>query len=254
MQISEKLATNIAMEVNAAISRIMSVIWLSCSLMFLICSSIVLLSTGFSSALLAAWRREKSMFKFVLIAGLALSAAFTANAEQIDAARIVDAATGDWDGDGGMDLALLVAPADSASDDQIGIYIYLRDSDHELLRLSLSAPNKIWGSTSAEGVFGQEPSLKAVGKSSIAIHSQNSAIGRDRWDQTLTVAYRNKQFVVAGYTYNHYDTLDPNAGGSCDYNALTGKLQKNGQDVKAEPRTIPIAQWNDDTGQAICGQ
>ncbi|AGS21472.1 hypothetical protein REMIM1_CH01648 [Rhizobium etli bv. mimosae str. Mim1] len=29
MTISEKLATNIAMEVNAAISRIMSVIWLS---------------------------------------------------------------------------------------------------------------------------------------------------------------------------------------------------------------------------------
>ncbi|APO74355.1 hypothetical protein AM571_CH01523 [Rhizobium etli 8C-3] len=29
MRINEKLATNIAMEVNAAISRIMSVIWLS---------------------------------------------------------------------------------------------------------------------------------------------------------------------------------------------------------------------------------
>ncbi|ARM11883.1 hypothetical protein Bra5_CH01633 [Rhizobium phaseoli Brasil 5] len=29
MTMSEKLATNIAMEVNAAISRIMSVIWLS---------------------------------------------------------------------------------------------------------------------------------------------------------------------------------------------------------------------------------
>ncbi|MDQ0561621.1 hypothetical protein QO004_003415 [Rhizobium mesoamericanum] len=193
------------------------------------------------------------MFKFVLIAGLVLSTAFTARAEEIDPVRIVDAATGDWDGDGRADLALLVAPEDSASDDQTGLYIYLRDSDHELLRLSLSAPNKIWGSTSADGVFGQEPSLKPAGKS-VAIHSQNSAIGRDRWDQTLTVAYRNKQFVVAGYTYNHYDTLDPNAGGTCDYNALTGKLQKNGKDIKAEPRVIPITQWNDDTGQAVCGQ
>ena len=194
------------------------------------------------------------MFKFVLIFGLALTAAFTARAEQIDAARIVDATTGDWDGDGRVDLALLVAPADSAGDDQTGVYIYLRHSDHELLRLSLSAPDKVWGSTNADGVFGQEPSLKTIGKSSIAIQSQNSAIGRDRWDQTLTVAYRNKQFVVAGYTYNHYDTLDPNAGGSCDYNALTGELQKNGKDVKAWPRVIPIAQWNDETGQAICGQ
>ncbi len=194
------------------------------------------------------------MFKFVLIGGLALSAAFAARAEQIDPSRIVDAATGDWDGDGRPDLALLVAPEDGASDDQIGIYIYLRDSEHELLRLSVSAPNKIWGSTSADGIFGQEPSVKAVGKSSIAIHSQNSAIGRDRWDQTLTIAYRDKQFVVAGYTYNHYDTLDPNAVGSCDYNALTGKLQMNGKDVKAEPRITSIAQWNDEVGRSICGQ
>lgn len=194
------------------------------------------------------------MFKFVLIAGVALSAAFTAMADQIDPARIVDAATGDWDSDGRTDLALLVAPQDSNGDDQIGIYIYLRDSDHELLGLSLSAPNKIWGSTGADGVFGQEPSIKAAGKSSIAIHSQNSAVGRERWDQTLTLAYRNKEFVVAGYTYNHYDTLDPNAGGSCDYNALTGNLLKNGKTTKAEPRVIRIAQWDDDTGQAICGQ
>ncbi|MDM9619695.1 hypothetical protein [Rhizobium sp. S96] len=194
------------------------------------------------------------MFKIVLIAGLTLSAALTAQAEQIDPARIVDAASGDWDADGKNDLALLVAPADSASDDQIGIYIYLRDSEHELLRLSLSAPNKIWGSTNADGIFGQEPSLKAVGKSSIAIHSQNSAVGRDRWDQTLTVAYRNEQFVVAGYTYNHYDTLDPDAAGSCDYNALTGQLQKDGKGVKAESRIIPLAEWTDETGQKICGQ
>ncbi|KRB53189.1 hypothetical protein ASE04_08225 [Rhizobium sp. Root708] len=194
------------------------------------------------------------MFKFALTAVLALSAAFTTQAGQIDPSRIVDAAAGDWDGDGKPDLALLVAPEDSAGDDQIGIYIYLRDNDHELLRLSVNAPNKIWGSTASDGLFGQEPSIKAVGTSSIAIHSQNSAIGRDRWDQTLTLAYRNKQFVVAGYTYNHYDTLDPDAAGSCDYNALTGKLQKDGKDAKAEARVIPITEWNDDTGQSICGR
>jgi hypothetical protein len=31
------------------------------------------------------------------------------------------------------------------------------------------------------------------------------AIGRSRWEQTLTIAYRNDQFVVAGYTYSYYD-------------------------------------------------
>ncbi|TCU23096.1 hypothetical protein EV130_108241 [Rhizobium azibense] len=58
MRINEKLATNIAMEVNAAISRIMSVIWLSLLVMFPICSAIVPLSTGIVSAWLTAGRDE----------------------------------------------------------------------------------------------------------------------------------------------------------------------------------------------------
>jgi hypothetical protein len=189
-----------------------------------------------------------------VIAFIAILVATATSAADIDPGTIVDGATGDWNGDGKLDLAILVAPADAERKEQIGIYIYLRDADHELLRLSASAPSKIWGSTDANGVFGQEPTIKAAGKSSIAVHSQNSAIGRERWDLTLTLAYRNKQFVVAGYTHNHYDTLDPNAGGSCDYNALTGKLQKNGKDVKAAPRVITIEQWSDQTGQSICGQ
>ncbi|MFA1626005.1 hypothetical protein ACDY96_25610 [Rhizobium mongolense] len=190
----------------------------------------------------------------VVIAFTAILVATATSAADINPGAIVDGATGDWNGDGKLDLAILVAPADAERKEQIGIYIYLRDADHELLRLSASAPSKIWGSTDTDGVFGQEPTIKAAGKSSIAVHSQNSAIGRERWDLTLTLAYRNKQFVVAGYTHNHYDTLDPNAGGSCDYNALTGKLQKNGKDVKAAPRVITIEQWNDETGQSICGQ
>ncbi|PKA41067.1 hypothetical protein CWR43_22800 [Rhizobium sullae] len=187
------------------------------------------------------------------IAFIAILAATATSAADIDAGHIVDAATGDWNGDGKPDLAILAGPAEAASDEQIGIYIYLRDADHELLRLSARAPDKILGSTDADGVLGQEPSIKAAGKTSIAVRSQNSAIGRERWDQTLTLAYRNKQFVVAGYTYNHYDTL-ANAGGSCDYNALTGKLQKDGKDVKTVPRVIAIEQWSDETGQSICGQ
>ena len=182
----------------------------------------------------------------------ALLSAHATFAAEFDPARIVDAAVGDWNGDGKADMALLAEAADGSDDDQLGIYIYLRD-DHDLLRLSASAPGKIWGSTAPDGLYGREPSVKAAGKSSIAVRSQNSAAGRDRWEQTLTLAYRNNQFVVAGYTYSHYDTLDPDSGGTCDYNALSGKLQKNGKDMKAEPRTIAIADWNDETGQSICG-
>lgn len=188
----------------------------------------------------------------LIILTAALLSAQAAVASDAGPARIVDAAVGDWNGDGKPDLAVLAEAAADAEDDQLGIYIYLRD-DHDLLRLAASAPGKIWGSTAIDGIYGQEPSIKAAGKSSIAVHSQNSAIGRDRWEQTLTLAYRNGQFVVAGYTYSDYDTLDPDAGGTCDYNALTGKLQKGGKDQTSEPRVIAITDWKDETGQSICG-
>jgi hypothetical protein len=237
------------MEVNAATSRIMSVIWLSFTryvfILFRYCSVVNRIVFCLVNA-----EQETNMRRFIFAA--ALLSAHAAFGADFDPARIVDAAIGDWNGDGKPDLALLAEAADDADDDQLGIYIYLRD-DHDLLRLATSAPGKIWGTTVPEGIYGQEPSVKAAGKSSIAIHTQNSAIGRDRWEQILTLAYRNNQFVIAGYTYSHYDTLDPDGGGTCDYNALTGKLQKDGKDVKAEPRTIAIADWKDETGQSICG-
>ncbi len=186
-----------------------------------------------------------------LTALVSLLAAGTAFAEDIAPERIIDAANGDWDKDGKQDIALLVAPAEQGDD--IGIYIYLRDKDHDLLKLVTTAPKKVWGNASLDGMFGQDPSIKGLPNGSIAVHSENSGVGRDRWDQTLTLAYRSGAFIVAGYTYNYYDTLDTNNNGSCDYNVLTGKVTKNGKDSKAEPKTIKIEDWDDQAGQKNCG-
>ncbi|WP_234786702.1 hypothetical protein [Rhizobium rhizogenes] len=182
---------------------------------------------------------------------ISISAATAAAAETaIAPGRIVDAAIGDWNKDGKPDLALLVAPApDDQADSSIGICIYLRDSEHSLLRLAAAAPNKVWGSTEPDGIFGQEPSIKALPNGSLAVTSQNDAIGRDRWEQTLTLALRNNAFVVAGYTYVYRDTLNPDGGYSCDYNVLTGKATKGGKDLKTEGKTVKIEDWEDDLGQ-----
>lgn len=189
------------------------------------------------------------MFKFVLTA--LCVAAGSAAAEQIDPAKIIGGATGDWNHDGEADLALLVASP--AQGDDIGIYIYLRDKDHALLTLATQAPGKVWGNGSLDGMFGQDPSIEALSSGSIAVHSQNSGIGRDRWEQALTLAYRNEQFVVAGYTFSHYDTLDTNNTGACDYNVLTGKVTRDGKASKVDAKTIPVADWDDDVGQKACG-
>ncbi len=185
---------------------------------------------------------------------LALLATTAQAKDAIAPDRIIDAAIGDWNKDGKPDLALLVAsaPGDDA-DNPIGIYIYLRGSEHLLLTLAASAPHKVWGTVGPDGMVGQEPSIAALPNGSIAVTSQNDSVGRDRWQQTLTLAYRNNSFIVAGYTYAYRDTLEPDSSYSCDYNVLTGKATKSGKDLKAEARTVSIQDWQDDFGQKVCG-
>ncbi len=184
-----------------------------------------------------------------------LSLATAAHAgDTVPPGSVIDAAIGDWNKDGKADLALLAAPAgDEQAENPIGIYIYLRDDEHSLLKLAASAPAKIWGNIEPGGVVGQEPSISALPNGSIAIVSQNDSIGRDRWEQTLTLAYRNNSFVVAGYTYASRDTLEPDDSHSCDYNVLTGKVTKDGKTLKADARTVSIQDWQDDIGQKACG-
>lgn len=195
-------------------------------------------------------KMETLMRRTIVTALLSLAAFNLAHAEDIAPERVLDGATGDWNKDGRQDLALLVAP--KSGDEDIGIYIYLRDGDHDLLRLAAGAPGKVSGNADLDGLVGRDPTIKALPNGSIAIHSQNDAVGRDRWEQTLTLAYRNNTFVVAGYTYSYNDTLDPKHNGSCDYNVLTGKVS-GGNGAKAEAKTIEIKNWQDDIGQKACG-
>jgi hypothetical protein len=102
-------------------------------------------------------------------------------------------------------------------------------------------------------MYGQDPSIEALPGGSIAVHSQNSGIGRNRWEQTLTIAYRNDQFVIAGYTHDYHDTIDLNDSGTCDYNVLTGKVTHDGKAAKVDARTITVAEWTDDVGNKACG-
>ncbi|WEX78626.1 hypothetical protein PYH37_003532 [Sinorhizobium numidicum] len=169
-------------------------------------------------------------------------------AEPIDPARIVSAATGDWDKNGASDLALLVAPADGSDEDN-AIYLYL---SNEVGRLTLKSqiPNKVWGTFE---LYGQAPSITGLSNGSIQITSHNDAIGRERWEQKLTIAFRKSDFVVAGYTYSSYDTLDPNATMQCDFSVLSGKGTRNNKPITARGATVLLKDWSDDIGQKACG-
>ncbi|WP_156510570.1 hypothetical protein [Labrenzia sp. OB1] len=102
------------------------------------------------------------------------------------------------------------------------------------------------------GMYGQEPWMEVSEHGSLKIYSENSAIGRNRWEQVLTIAYRGGVFVIAGYTYSHYDTLDPDASGQCDVNLLTGKGIQDGKTFRTALKTVAVADWTMDTRPPEC--
>lgn len=166
---------------------------------------------------------------------------------------VLDAATGDWNRDGHDDLVVL-AFSGPEEDMDIGVYVYLRDADRNLLDLALTAPDAVWG---GRDFYGQEPSVTALANGSFVVGTQNFGVGRNKWEHKLSVAYRNERFVVAGLTYNSFDTLQEDPSIECDLNLLTGKGKVNGKQVTFRKLNLTLAEWkgNDDgvdPGVAIC--
>lgn len=189
-----------------------------------------------------------TVFKAGLLVLAGLFATPAMAAETIDPARIISAATGDWNQDGSTDLAMLVSP-EEGSDADNGVYIYLA-SETGALELKSAIPNKVWGDLQ---MAGRIPSITALPNGSFTLTSLNDSVGRDRWEQTLTIAYRNFDFVVAGYTFTSRDTLDPEAGDDCDLNVLTGKGKHNGSPITAKAEIFFLKDWTDERGRSACG-
>jgi len=164
----------------------------------------------------------------------------TAAQAEPDYSRVVDTVTLSFEG-GDIDRAALVDNGDSNTD----LYIYRAlDPSRDLataVKPALVKKDVAWNGA----MWGQRPSLDTNSKGSLLIKSENSGMGRSRWSQTLTVIYRNKEFVVAGLTRDAYDTLDPNAGHSCDLNFLSGKGKKDGKAVDLKAPAKKLADWSD---------
>lgn len=117
---------------------------------------------------------------------------------------------GDFTGDGIPDLARLIEAGDTGEADL-------------LMRLN-GDPKDMWVERAVWiGGVGQQPSLNLTPGGSLQVISENIAIGRNRWEQVITLAWRKDQLMVAGYTYRWYDTLDLENSGICDLNFLSGK-------------------------------
>lgn len=186
-----------------------------------------------------------------LSAALLLSLALPLAAEAADfpAERVAAMASGDWNKDGVADLVLVATPGDNSGEDN-GLYVYIAKPEENRLTLALTLPNTIWGNLA---MYGQEPELAALANGSFTLTTKNDSVGRDRWRQSLTIAYRNFDFIVAGYTFSSYDTLNPDAGSECDLNVLTGKGKARGQPIAGRAQFVLLKDWQDDIGRSICG-
>lgn len=184
-----------------------------------------------------------------LLLTLFIAQATTAYASEtsIKPSQAISAVTTDWNEDGGFDRAVLV----DGSGDDADLYIYLSgtsDSDDEDMGLHLFKPGFAW----MGAMWGQQPRLSLNDRGSLMIHTENTGIGRSAWNQKLTVAWRNNQFVVAGYTYDSYDRLDPDNVVNCDLNLLTGKGVRNDKPITSPVKRVPLKEWNNETVEQIC--
>ncbi|HEX2725013.1 MAG TPA: hypothetical protein VHN20_04240 [Beijerinckiaceae bacterium] len=179
---------------------------------------------------------------------LGLAATFHATAAQRNPPpdTVISVVSADWNEDGAFDRAILTEGEQGDAD----LYIYLSvpaqgDARREL---ALVKPNAAWAGQMA----GTQPSLDVSARGALLLKSSNLAVGRGRWEQVVTIVYRNRQFIVAGFTRTESDTVAPNAGRRCDLNFLSGQGTRDGKRVTIGPQTIQLSAWNDEAGMEQC--
>lgn len=147
--------------------------------------------------------------------------------------------TADWTGDGYPDRAVLIETEDGAD-----LLIYIgeaRSDDGESAPYRLAARRD--GIAWRGRAWGTFPELALSSSGALQVISRNEAIGRHRWQETVTILWRDGRFIVGGYTFEARDTLDPGAGSSCDINLITGGAILDGVRAKLSPAAEPVESW-----------
>lgn len=163
----------------------------------------------------------------------------------IDPERIAGAATGDFNKDGDIDLALILRPAPSQETRDNGIAIYLADPVYGRMLLKAEVQNVL---PSSFIYAGESVAVTALQNGSILATAKNDTPGQRHLEIRLTIAYRNDDFVVAGFGFkqNVPSQLE------CDINLLTGKGIVNGKPITGVTGAILLTQWSNEIGRAAC--
>lgn len=161
----------------------------------------------------------------------------------VRAADVLSAVSGYQNG--GYFKAVLVQGEEDAD-----LYIFGRDGWD--MHLEAHAPGIAF-----TGIGGSDASLAVSEQGDLQVRSENIAIGRHRWQQILTVARRDGRFIVAGFTYSYYDTIESDEkgevkNGQCDLNLLTGEGEKDGEAIKTRFKPVAVTKWTAETRPPEC--
>lgn len=153
---------------------------------------------------------------FILIAASAFSlSSFAGNTKEIPQVELMESAISeDFDQDGKRDLAFLTV-ADRDQSEYLTLWIKLNSENDYYKFDGISYNNN-------HGMYGVGTHLKVNDLGSLQVYSYNDAIGRNRWESTVTIAYRKNGLTLAGFTYSERDTLDLSSS-VCDVNLLNQK-------------------------------
>lgn len=207
------------------------------------------------------FQTSEHAMKSLLLALVLLPTA--ALAEPIETQKIITAVTGDFNGDGAVDLAMVV---ETQPGDPMDIHFFLRDKEHNYLKPVEIVHEQIdaeWNGYDRPGYENSdtEPELTMLPNGSIKFYLPAPPIGSERTNQTLTIAYRNGAFIVAGFAYDSQDYQQENVASACDYNVLTGKgtsskTQPDGstkhKTVSGQGQIVAFKDWNPGDAFSAC--
>lgn len=149
--------------------------------------------------------------------------------------------TGDLTGNGEHELALI------STGDGISLAIYANSGGPPLAQ----STGIIW-----PGQINEGPSVEITPQGSLRITTSNFGIGRHKWEMAVIVAYRNDEFVVAGLTYNAFDTLEQDSFLRCDVNLLNGRGTRETaagtSKIRIAEPPVSVNDWTEDNPGSVC--
>jgi len=182
----------------------------------------------------------------ILAATPALAAPRPAAPPAVPPAKVVSATSGSWTPDGSVGRAVLIDDPDNSS---VDLAIYSGGAGSPTAMKLAAFAHDI---ASSGNMAGNTAELRQTPKGALQVYSENTAVGRDKWERTMTLAFRKGRFVVAGVTMTSYDDLKPNSGVSCDLNYLSGVGKMGRKRLRISSGGIPVEKWTEDMIPTAC--